>query len=62
MHDVAVLHGVVLALNCQTAGCAALRLGAVLDEIIVLDDLGPDKAFLKIGMYDSRRGPQAPLP
>ena len=55
MHDISVINSVILALDSQLACRTALGLGTVLYKVIVLDDLGPDKAFLKIGMYDSRR-------
>lgn len=54
VHDVTVLDDIVLALDSEAAGSAAFGLGAVLDEVIVFDDLGADEAFLEVRVDDSR--------
>ena len=47
VHDVAVLHNVVLALDAQLAGLAHGGLRAVLYVVVILDYLGADEAFSK---------------
>jgi hypothetical protein len=44
VHDVAVLHHIVFALDGQFAGFADSGLGAILQVVGILDDLGADKA------------------
>ena len=51
MHDVAVLDDVVLAFDAHLAGGTDGGFGLVVDEVVVLDDLGTDEAALEIGMY-----------
>ena len=50
VHHVAVAHDVVLALDGNLAGLAALCLAAVAYEIVPPDDLGTDEPFLEIGV------------
>ena len=52
-HDVAVLHHVVLAFDAELAGLAHGGFGAVLDVVVVLDDLGADEALLEVGVDDA---------
>ena len=54
MHDIAVLNNVVLALDAHLACFADSGLRAILDIVVVLDDLGADKALLKVGVDDTR--------
>ena len=53
MHDVAILHDVVLALDGQFAGLADGGLGAVLQVVVVLDDLSAYKTLLEVGVDDA---------
>ena len=53
MHDVAVLHDIILALDSEFAGGAAGKLGLERDEVIVLYDLGADETLLEVGVDDS---------
>ncbi len=50
MHYVTVLNHIVLTLHIEFAGITYGSLGAQFHVVIVLDDLGTDKALLKIGM------------
>src|SRR5258708_33839228 len=53
VEDVAVLDGVVLALEPQPAGIPGTRLAVQGDVVVVGDGFGPDEAFLEIGMDDA---------
>ena len=53
VHDVAVLYDIVLALDAHLARLADGGLRAIVDIIVVLDDLGTDEAFLKVGVDDA---------
>ena len=53
MHDISVLHHIILALDTHLAGGAHGGLGTIRHKIVVLYDLGPDEALFKVGMYDS---------
>ena len=53
MHDVAVVHHVLLALQTQLAGLLGALLAAELDEVLVGGHLGSDEATLKVGMDDA---------
>ena len=53
MHNVSVLDDVVLALDGEFAGFADSGLRAILDIVIVLDDLGTNEALLEVGMDDT---------
>ncbi len=55
MHDVAVLHHVVLALGAHLPGVLGALLAPGGHEIVVGDDLGPDEALLEIRVDDARR-------
>ncbi len=55
MHDVAVLHDVVLAFEPHLAGVARAGLAAAGDVIVVGDGLGADEALLEIGVDDAGR-------
>src|SRR4029450_3773308 len=48
--DVSVLHHVVLALEAELPGFAALRLARVLDEVVVRHHLGADESTLDVAM------------
>ena len=50
MHDVAVLHNIVFALDAQLAGFAHCSLRAVFDVVVILYHLGADKALLEVGV------------
>src|SRR5262249_53657048 len=67
---VAVLHGVVAALDAGVAGGTRGRHRARRDQVVVADDLGLDEAFLEVGVDDTgrlrrrrtrRNGPRASL-
>ena len=53
MHDVAIGHDIVLALNTQLAGGLGALLAAELDVVVVANDLGLNKAALKVGVDDA---------
>src|SRR5262245_58486733 len=48
--DVAVLDDVLLALEAQLAGLAALGLAAVVDEVLVVGHLGADEAAFDVAV------------
>lgn len=50
VHDVAVLNDVVLALDAKFSGLTDSSFRAVLDVVVILDHLGADEAFLKVGV------------
>ena len=50
MHDVTILDDVVLTLDAHLASFADSSLGAILDIVVVLDDLSADKALFEIGV------------
>ena len=50
MHDVAIGHDIVLALNTQLAGSLGALLATELDVVVVANDLGLNKAALKVGV------------
>ena len=56
VHDVAVLDYVVFAFDAHLAGGADGGFGLVLDEVLVLDDLGADEAAFEVGVDDTGRG------
>ena len=65
MHDVAIGHDIVLALNTQLAGSLGALLATELDVVVVANDLGLNKAALKVGVDDTgglrgRSRPDAP--
>ena len=53
VHQVTVLDDVVLALGAHLSGILGTLLTTALDEVLVGDDLGPDKAFLEVRVDDS---------
>ena len=53
MHDVAILHHIFLTFNTHLTCLADSSLRAILDIVVVLDDLSTDKALLEIGMDDT---------
>ena len=53
MHDVAIGHDIVLALNAQLAGGLGALLAAELDVVVVSNNLGLNKAAFKIGVDDA---------
>src|SRR5690606_39807789 len=55
LHDVAVLHDVVLALHAGLARGAYGRDGPGLDEVVERDDLGLDEALLEVGVDHAGR-------
>ena len=55
MHDIAVLNDIILAFDAHFSGRSDRRLRLILDEVVILDHLGPDKAFFEVGMDDARR-------
>ena len=55
MHDIAVLHDVVLAFNTQFTRLFRALLAIIIDKILIGDGFGADKAFFEIGMDDCRR-------
>src|SRR5690606_18093914 len=50
LEDVAVLDLVVLALDAQSAEVARLGPAADLEQLVPVDDLGPDEAPLHVGV------------
>ena len=50
VHDVAVLHDVLLALDADLAHVAARLFGAQRHVVVVLDDLGADEAAFEVGV------------
>src|SRR6266545_7080894 len=48
IHDVVVLHQVILQFEALFAGALRLRLAAGLDEVREADDLGADEALLDV--------------
>lgn len=55
VHDVTVLHHVLLTLLAQLAGGTAPGLSPQLDVIIVTASLGFDEATLEVGVDDTGR-------
>ena len=55
MHDVAVLHDIILAFGPHLARVLGGLFAAQCDEIIIGDGLGADEAALEIGVDDARR-------
>ena len=53
MHDVAVLHHIVLAFDAHLTSLANGSFGAILDVVVVLDDLGTNETFLEVGVDDT---------
>ena len=53
MHDVAILHNIFFSLNTHLTGFFHGLFAAKTDKVIVLDDLGTDKPFFKIGVDDT---------
>ena len=53
MHDVTVLHNIILTLDTHLSSLADSGLRAILDIVVVLDDLGADKALLEVGVDDA---------
>ena len=54
LHHIPVLHLVLLALGTEDAMFARARLAAVLDVVLVGDDLRADEALLEVGVDDAR--------
>src|SRR3954447_21787088 len=54
VEDVSVDDLVILALDPERAEVAGLRPGAGLEELVPVDDLGPDEAALEVGVDDAR--------
>ena len=50
MHDIAVLHDIFLTLNAHLACLTDSSLRAILDIVVILDDLSADKALFEIGV------------
>ena len=50
VHNVPILHHVFLAFHTQLSGFAHGGFAAVLDIILILDDLCPDESLFKIRM------------
>ena len=55
MHDIAVMHGVILALEAHFSCLFCPNLAAKQYEIAICDGFGPDEAFLEVGMDHPRR-------
>ena len=53
MHDVAIGHDILFALDTQLAGGLGALLATELDVIVVTNDLGLNKAALKVGVDDA---------
>ena len=54
MHDVAVLHDIILALEPHLSGIARTGFAAARHVIVVGDGFGADEAALEIGVDDAR--------
>src|SRR3546814_148499 len=54
LHDVAVLDDVVLALDAELPDLLGLVPRAELEELVPVDDLGPDEAALEVAVDDAR--------
>ena len=52
MHDVAILHDILLAFHREFSCLAHSSLGAIFDVVVVLDDLGTDEALLEVCVDD----------
>ena len=50
MHNITILNDVILALDAHLAGFAHGGFRAILDIVVVLDDLGADETLLKVGV------------
>ena len=53
MHDVTILYDVLLALDAELTSLAYCSLRAILDIVIILDDLCTDESLLEVGMDDA---------
>ena len=53
MHDVSVLHHVVLTFHTHLAGFADGGFRTVLDVVLILDDLRADEALLEVRVDDA---------
>lgn len=53
VHDVAVLHDIILAFDAHLPGIAHGAFAAEGDVVFVLDDLGAYESFFEIGVYDA---------
>ena len=54
VHDVSVLHDVVLALDRHATSLLDSRLRAVVDVVLILNHLSTYEATLEVGVYDAR--------
>src|SRR5437868_15100202 len=54
VHDVAVLHDILFALEPQCATRARIRLGAGIEKLIPVDGFRPNEMFLEIRMDRAR--------
>ena len=53
MHDVAVMHDIILAFEPHLAGVARAGLAVAGDIVVIADGLGADEAVLEIGVNDA---------
>ena len=53
MHDITVLHDVILTFDAHLAGFANGCFRAIADVIVVLDDLSTDETLLEVGVNDA---------
>ena len=50
MHDVAILHDIILTFDAHLASFLDSSFAAILDVVVVLDDLGADEALLEVAV------------
>ena len=50
MHDVAILHHIILSFNIQLTSLTYSCFAAIFDIVVILDDFSTDKTFLKVSM------------
>ena len=50
MHDVAILHHIVLALDTHLACLANSSLRTILDIVVIFDNLSTDEALFEVGV------------
>ena len=53
IHDVAVLHNILLTFDMELASFAHTCFRTVADVVVVLNDFSTNKAALEIGMYNT---------
>ena len=54
MHNIPILHDIFLSFHSHFSGFFYLGFAAIANEIFIGNHLGPDEAFLKVGVDNSR--------